>query len=134
MPLIRIEELDFHYDSPFTAVFEKLSLVVDTSWRTALVGRNGRGKTTLLRLVAGELEPLRGKLEAPPGMCLFPYRIEYRRTAGEDGSQSHPLVTMQFFEVAYDLPIPANRFQYNPGNAKYEDRTEDFLGKLGVKE
>jgi len=73
MALIRIEEIDFQYDSPFTPVFEGLSLTIDTDWRTALVGRNGRGKTTLLRLIHGELRPLRGAVVAPPGIARFPY-------------------------------------------------------------
>jgi ATPase subunit of ABC transporter with duplicated ATPase domains len=31
--------------------------VTDTRWRAALVGRNGRGKTTLLHLIHGMLTP-----------------------------------------------------------------------------
>jgi lincosamide and streptogramin A transport system ATP-binding/permease protein len=73
MALIRIENVEFHFDDPHTPVFAGLSLVVDTSWRTALVGRNGRGKTTLFRLIRGELRPTRGAIEAPAGVVRFPY-------------------------------------------------------------
>lgn len=55
MSMIEINHLTFAYDGSYDNVFEDLTLRLDTSWRLGLVGRNGRGKTTLLRLLAGEL-------------------------------------------------------------------------------
>ena len=43
------------------SLFDKLSLAFGAE-RTGLVGRNGVGKTTLLRLIAGELAPLSGSV------------------------------------------------------------------------
>lgn len=56
MSQIIIQDLHFTYDGDHTPVFEGLNLRLDTDWKLGLVGRNGRGKTTLLRLLAGELE------------------------------------------------------------------------------
>ena len=56
MSQIIVQNLYFTYDGDYTPVFEDLSLRLDTDWKLGLVGRNGRGKTTLLRLLAGELE------------------------------------------------------------------------------
>jgi len=56
MSQITIQNLHFTYDGDHTPVFEGLDLRLDTGWKLGLVGRNGRGKTTLLRLLAGELE------------------------------------------------------------------------------
>lgn len=56
MSQITVQNLHFTYDGDHTSVFEGLNLQLDTSWKLGLVGRNGRGKTTLLRLLAGELE------------------------------------------------------------------------------
>ena len=50
MALIDIRDLTFAYPGSYDNVFEHLSLQLDTHWRLGLVGRNGRGKTTLLRL------------------------------------------------------------------------------------
>jgi ATPase subunit of ABC transporter with duplicated ATPase domains len=53
--LILVQELSYRTpDGRF--LFENLSLAVGAE-RVGLVGRNGVGKTTLLRLIAGELEP-----------------------------------------------------------------------------
>jgi len=62
---IALEALRFHYESPYAPVFHDVGLHLDTRWRTALIGRNGRGKSTLLRLLAGELEPQRGRVHVP---------------------------------------------------------------------
>jgi len=56
MSQITIQDLYFTYEGDHTPVFEGLNLQLDTGWKLGLVGRNGRGKTTLLRLLSGELE------------------------------------------------------------------------------
>ena len=42
-------------------------------WRAAVVGRNGKGKTTLLRLIRGQLVPSRGTISVPLETSYFPY-------------------------------------------------------------
>ncbi len=47
MTAIQITHLSYTYPSQAEAIFTDLSLDLDSSWKLALVGRNGRGKTTL---------------------------------------------------------------------------------------
>lgn len=72
---LKIEHLSFGYEGTLENVFENLSLSLDTSWRTGLIARNGRGKTTLLRLLAGELQG-QGHIACPLQPVLFPYPVE----------------------------------------------------------
>ncbi|MGW7255489.1 ABC-F family ATP-binding cassette domain-containing protein [Streptomyces sp. NPDC054834] len=44
--------------------------------RVALVGRNGTGKTTLLRTIAGELEPVTGEARAHVPLRFLPQRLD----------------------------------------------------------
>ena len=83
MPAITIENLSFAYPGAAESVFENLSLRLDTGWKLGLVGRNGRGKTTLLRLLAGEYE-YSGRISAPVGFRRFP-RGGVRRLAERAG-------------------------------------------------
>ena len=71
MSQIIIQNLDFTYEGDHTPVFQNLSLQLDTGWKLGLVGRNGRGKTTLLRLLEGSLEG-RGTLLCPERPLYFP--------------------------------------------------------------
>ena len=76
MSLIEIRNLTFAYPGSFDNVFEGLNLRLDTSWRLGLVGRNGRGKTTLLRLLLGEYE-YSGAISAPAELAYFPPRVAH---------------------------------------------------------
>ncbi len=76
MSQISIQNLSFTYPGSHLPVFSNLSLSLDTTWRLGLVGRNGRGKTTLLRLLAGELAPDPGSVLLCPEITeSFPLHI-----------------------------------------------------------
>ena len=75
MANILCRKVSFGYDGTERNVFTDLDLVIDTGWRTALTGRNGRGKTTLLRLIHGELAPDRGGIERPVDVQRFPVPV-----------------------------------------------------------
>ncbi len=80
MPGIIIEHLSFTYPGSYTPVFSDLSFSMDTSWRLGLVGRNGRGKTTLLRLLSGELKG-QGRIETTARFDSFPFQAGTKGTA-----------------------------------------------------
>jgi len=60
-PAVAIDALSFHYD-PAKPLFEELTLAVHPGERVAVMGPNGCGKTTLLLLIAGLLNPLGGRI------------------------------------------------------------------------
>ena len=90
MSLIDIKGLTFSYDGGSNAVFDDVSFSLDTDWRTGLIGRNGRGKTTLLKLLAGEYE-YRGKIASSVACTYFPFAVkDEHRTAGEILAETCP--------------------------------------------
>ena len=54
MSKIEIKNLTFGFDTLAEPLFEHTNLTIDTQWKLGLIGRNGRGKTTLLQLLLGE--------------------------------------------------------------------------------
>ena len=61
MSLINVSNLSFGYDGCIDNLFEDVSFQIDTDWKLGLIGRNGKGKTTFLRLLLGEY-PYKGKI------------------------------------------------------------------------
>ncbi|HEV7406618.1 MAG TPA: ABC-F family ATP-binding cassette domain-containing protein [Chthoniobacteraceae bacterium] len=58
-----IELTDLHFKQGDRTLIEKLTLNIAPDVRIGIVGRNGLGKTTLLRLILGQLQPQRGRVE-----------------------------------------------------------------------
>ncbi len=58
-PIINLDAAAVGYGGPL--VLRKLNLRIDQDDRIALLGRNGEGKSTLSKLLAGKLEPAEGK-------------------------------------------------------------------------
>jgi len=65
-------------------VFAGVSLTVGSGSRIGVVGSNGVGKTTLLRLLAGLEEPERGRVRlSPPDLAVGYLPQELDARAGE---------------------------------------------------
>jgi lincosamide and streptogramin A transport system ATP-binding/permease protein len=94
MPIINIVNMSFAYDAG-TPLFSNISLQINTCWKLGLIGRNGRGKTTLLRLLLGELA-CGGKIEVPVPLEYFPYSVQDKnRSAYEIAAQIADFETWQ---------------------------------------
>ena len=103
MALLQCNQVSFAYEGSYDDVFTDLSFQVDTSWRLGLIGRNGRGKTTLLRLIASVL-PARGQISVPLQPVLFPFTVpQPEKTALEILARFAPLAPVWRLEAQADL-------------------------------
>ena len=66
--MISIDHLTLDFSG--TPLFEDISFLVNSKEKVALVGKNGAGKTSLLRMVAGELEPTSGRISMPKDVTV----------------------------------------------------------------
>ncbi len=83
MSMIRVENLTFSYSSSYDTIFDNVTFQIDTDWKLGFVGRNGRGKTTLLNLLLGKYE-YTGKIISSVQFDYFPYPVlDKKRLTGE---------------------------------------------------
>ena len=64
--LLETDGLDFSYDGKESLLICGFKLTVKKNDRIAVIGKNGKGKSTLMKLLAGELTPLRGEIRKHP--------------------------------------------------------------------
>ncbi|NQU60419.1 MAG: ABC-F family ATP-binding cassette domain-containing protein [Rhodospirillales bacterium] len=88
-PLYTTDDVSIGYDG--TAVIENLSLRFDSDDRIALIGANGNGKSTLIKLLAGRMELMTGTV-AKSGKLRVGYFAQHQ--ADELDLDATPLLAM----------------------------------------
>ncbi|GBC04818.1 hypothetical protein RclHR1_00590004 [Rhizophagus clarus] len=68
--LLQIENVSFSYPNTKKLVLQNVTLNVEEGARIAFVGANGEGKSTLMGLLAGDLEPTKGTITRHPRMRI----------------------------------------------------------------
>ncbi|MGH8122663.1 MAG: ribosomal protection-like ABC-F family protein, partial [Rudaea sp.] len=68
MPLIQLQNVDYSVGGPL--LLEKVDLAIEANERVCVVGRNGEGKSTLLRLLAGEIKADDGEVRVQGGVRI----------------------------------------------------------------
>lgn len=83
MAMIQMNHLTFSYDTSADLIFDDVSFQIDTNWKLGLIGRNGRGKTTLLKILARQLD-YQGQLVCPVTFDYFPLDVAHPNWLVED--------------------------------------------------
>lgn len=89
-PILSLAKADAGYDG--RTVLGNLDLRIDQEDRIALLGANGNGKSTLAKLLAGRLEPMRGSIHRAPRLKVGYFAQHQTDELNLDGT---PLSHMQ---------------------------------------
>jgi ATP-binding cassette subfamily F protein uup len=68
MPLVSLDRVSLAFGH--LPLLDGVALQVDSRERVAVIGRNGTGKSTLLKILSGELPPDSGSVWRQPGLRL----------------------------------------------------------------
>ncbi|MET0303039.1 MAG: ABC-F family ATP-binding cassette domain-containing protein [Microbacteriaceae bacterium] len=79
-----------HLEFPTKVVFDSVSLGIDEGDRIGVVGRNGDGKSSLLAMLAGRLEPDRGRVTVRGGVRVGV--LDQSDTLGDEGTVAEAVV------------------------------------------
>lgn len=74
MSQISVNNLTFYYEGSYDNIFEDVSFQIDTDWKLGFIARNGKGKTTFLKLLMGAYE-YKGSINASVIFDYFPFEI-----------------------------------------------------------
>ena len=108
-PLLHLENVCAGYDGQ--AVLESIGVTISPGDRIGLLGRNGSGKSTFIRLLAGEIAPLSGRRETSPNLACGYFAQHQLELLDLEAS---PLAHLQRLDPGFE-----------------EQRIRDFLGAFG---
>ena len=74
MAQIQVQNLTFSYEGSGDNIFNNVTFSIDSNWKLGLIGRNGKGKTTLLNLLLGRLD-YKGNIKSSMYFDYFPYQV-----------------------------------------------------------
>ena len=106
---VEVDNISFAYEGAERKIFNNLSFTINAGERIAVIGENGVGKTTLLKLLMGEVKPQFGEIrwaeKAKPGYysqdhsalfqsetSLTDWISEYVRAGGYEGGDVETLI------------------------------------------
>ncbi len=98
--MLNAQNIFFSYD-PNRALIRDFNIALAANDRVCVIGKNGQGKTTLLKLIAGVLTPQQGEFTCNPNMQIGYFEQTHvnhlidTRTVEEEILYSHPDVDRQ---------------------------------------
>ncbi|MCM1125632.1 MAG: ABC-F type ribosomal protection protein [Lachnospiraceae bacterium] len=72
MSQISVNNLTFYYEGSYDNIFEDVTFQIDTDWKLGFIARNGKGKTTFLKLLMGQYE-YKGTIKSSVKFDYFPF-------------------------------------------------------------
>ncbi|WP_309498014.1 ABC-F family ATP-binding cassette domain-containing protein [Sulfurovum sp.] len=134
--IFRAEELGFGYN-PDEPLFNNITFAMEKGKRLAIIGKNGKGKSTLLNYIAGELSLQQGKLDFHPSTIF----AHFGQTNIERLNVKNTIVD-EIASMSKEIGIPQARniagrmmFSGELGDKKIEvlsggERSRVMLGKI----
>ncbi len=89
---ISINDLAFAY-SGHAPLFEEMNISIHSGDRVCVVGPNGRGKTTLLKVLAGQLRPIKGEVAYHPAVVHGFYEQTNIKTLNDSNTIEQEILT-----------------------------------------
>lgn len=99
--ILQAQGLSFSFTGKAPYLINEFNLTTEKNDRIGIIGKNGKGKTTLLRLLAGELSPQQGSITRHPGLKTGYYgqtnieRLDQDKTILDEIESTSPDCTLQ---------------------------------------
>lgn len=137
MAQIQVTNLTFSYDGSGDDVLENVTFSIDTDWKLGLIGRNGKGKTTLLNLFMERYE-YQGSITTSTRFDYFPYHVK----DSDNGKSAIDLIEVWKPQVeSWQVMIQMNQLGMDPeclyrpfSTLSFGERTRVMLAVLFADE
>ena len=126
MHIIHINNITVNYDG--RVIFKELSWVIDSAARVGLIGHNGAGKSSLLKVIAGVYQPDAGSMVKQRGVSVgyLPQQVEL--TPGRTLIEEAMILPPKLAEIDMALNAVEHRLS-DPGVYNDPDQLTRALGE-----
>lgn len=135
MSQISVNNLTFYYEGSYDNIFNNLSFQLDTDWKLGFIGRNGKGKTTFLKLLMGKYE-YKGNINASVLFDYFPFEVKDKEKNTIDIIEEiYP--EYEFWKICRELnflQLDADIFYRSFSSLSNGEQTKVLLALLFTKE
>ncbi|BGP24160.1 iron complex transport system ATP-binding protein [Rhodotorula toruloides] len=123
--LVHFDQVEYSFPSAKTPLLAKVTFTVEQGGRVAFVGANGNGKSTLAKLIVGELVPTKGKIARHPQLRLgyFSQHSVENLTLKTTSAQGGPVTALSHFLEHFEAE----------GEKVLESEARACLGSFGLK-
>ncbi len=132
--MLEVNDLSFAYTDP---LIEHLSLAIEKGERIAIIGKNGRGKSTILRLIAGELTPNKGSRKVSDNLAIGYFgqtnidRLHPKHSIEEEiASANHKLNVTQIKAICGLMMFSGDKSKKVNGILSGGEKSRVLLGKI----
>jgi len=97
---MKIENLSFKFESHDEYLFQDLNFQINQEDKIAIIGKNGKGKSTLLNVICNILKPVTGKTKFHPSVLTAYYQQTNKKDLNQNASifeeimSANPLLTI----------------------------------------
>ncbi len=136
--VMEARNLSFAYDgNPANSLFKDLTFSVGAQDRIAIIGKNGKGKSTLLNILAGELKPITGGVSTHPAIKIGHFgqtniqRLNVKMNILEELSSANPTLNNQRLRsLAGAMMFPGDTAEKSIKVLSGGERSRVLLGKI----
>lgn len=118
-------------------LFKELSFTIGREDKIAVIGKNGKGKSTLLNVLAGEVTPWTGELKKHPSLLIGHFgqtniqRLSMNATVEEEIASSNPeLSQLRIRNICGTMMFPGDSAKKKISVLSGGERARVLLGKL----
>ncbi len=132
--LLKVNDLSFGYTTP---LFTDFSIDIDKEARLGIIGQNGKGKSTLLKLLLGDVLPTNGTVNLTSGITMGYFgqshieRLNMDNTVEDEIRAAHPQLSLQEIRgICGKMMFTQARAEKKIGVLSGGERSRVVLGKL----
>jgi ATP-binding cassette subfamily F protein 3 len=135
--IIESRDISFSYSTSSPPLIDHFSIVIGKRERIGIIGKNGKGKSTLLRLLAGDLKPAKGEISFHPSSSVGYFgqsgldTLSQGRTVEEElGSASGDRTRREILGVAGAMMFGGDGSQKKINLLSGGEKSRVLLGKI----